>query len=57
MFCMFSPAPKPLEHRKSPAVLLMALICKDLMMGGERGLQDGWKQKAAALLGLCLGIP
>lgn len=38
-------------------MLLMAFICKDLMMGGEKGLGDGWGQKAAALLGLCLGIP
>lgn len=34
---MFSPAPKPLEHRKSPAVLLMAFIAKDLRME-ERGV-------------------
>lgn len=34
---MFSPAPKPLEGRKDPAVLLMAFIAKDLMME-ERGV-------------------
>lgn len=36
---MFSPAPKPLEHRKNPAVFLMAFISRVLVMGGERGLQ------------------
>lgn len=54
MFHVFSPAPKSLEHRKNPAVLLMASISKGLVMGGERGLQEGWEQRT--LLGLCLGI-
>lgn len=42
---MSSSAPKPLVHRKNPTVLLMAFISKDLMMGGERGLQEVWKQR------------
>lgn len=34
---MFSPAPKPLESRKNPAVLLMAFISKELMREGSAG--------------------
>lgn len=36
-------------------MLLMASISKGLVMGGERGLQEGWEQRT--LLRLCLGIP
>jgi len=38
-------------------VLLTPFPSKDLMMGGDRGLEDGLKQKAAGLLCLSAGTP
>lgn len=38
---MFSPDPKPLEHKKSPAVLLIPCMSEDLTMGGKWGCV-GW---------------
>lgn len=38
---MFSPDPKPLEHKKSPAVLLIPSMSKELTMGGNQGCV-GW---------------